>query len=172
MASPNPRANDPTITLYEFSLSHYNEKARWALDYKGIPYRSRPVLPGFHQGILRRLSGQTRTPVLQIDDEVIAGSAEIVARVDALSSDRPLFPEAPDARVEAEEWVRWLDKEGRIQRQTDTLPVGISCRLAGDQEEIERQRCERRPSARGRRSRTHPRGPLRIGHRLPGRRSV
>ncbi|MBW2292390.1 MAG: glutathione S-transferase N-terminal domain-containing protein, partial [Deltaproteobacteria bacterium] len=57
MASPNPRANDPTITLYEFSLSHYNEKARWALDYKGIPYRSRPVLPGFHQGILRRLSG-------------------------------------------------------------------------------------------------------------------
>jgi len=111
MASPNPRANDPTITLYEFSLSHYNEKARWALDYKGIPYRSRPVLPGFHQGILRRLSGQTRTPVLQIDDEVIAGSAEIVARVDALSSDRPLFPEAPDARVEAEEWVRWLDKE-------------------------------------------------------------
>lgn len=111
MTLPSPLENDLAITLYEFSLSHYNEKARWALDYKGIPYRSRPVLPGFHTGILRKLSGQTLTPVLQVDDEVIAGSAEIVARVDTLSSDRPLYPHAPDARKEAEQWVSWLDEE-------------------------------------------------------------
>ena len=26
------------ITLYQFQFSHFCEKARWALDYKGVPY--------------------------------------------------------------------------------------------------------------------------------------
>jgi glutathione S-transferase len=31
------------ITLYQFEGSHYNEKARWALDLKGVPHeRARP----------------------------------------------------------------------------------------------------------------------------------
>ena len=24
--------------LYDFTFSHYSEKARWALDFKGVPY--------------------------------------------------------------------------------------------------------------------------------------
>ena len=27
-----------TPVLYHIEVSHYNEKARWALDYKGIPH--------------------------------------------------------------------------------------------------------------------------------------
>ncbi|MDB6010395.1 MAG: glutathione S-transferase family protein [Gammaproteobacteria bacterium] len=34
--------------LYDFRSSHYSEKARWALDFKGIPYAPRRLLPGFH----------------------------------------------------------------------------------------------------------------------------
>jgi hypothetical protein len=30
--------------LWQFRLSHYNEKARWALDYKGIPHERRSLL--------------------------------------------------------------------------------------------------------------------------------
>ena len=30
-------AAKPT-TLYHIEISHYNEKARWALDYKGVPH--------------------------------------------------------------------------------------------------------------------------------------
>ncbi len=48
------------VTLYEFSLSHYNEKARWALDYKGIPYHSEPVLPGLHFGKNQEIIGPDR----------------------------------------------------------------------------------------------------------------
>ena len=92
----------PEVTLYEFSLSHYNEKARWALDYKGIPYHSEPVLPGLHFGKIKKLSGQTSTPVLQLPTEVVSGSANIVQCVDALSPKHPLFPPSPDARKEAE----------------------------------------------------------------------
>ena len=34
--------------LYDFTFSHYSEKARWALDFKGVPYTPRHLLPGFH----------------------------------------------------------------------------------------------------------------------------
>lgn len=101
----------PAVTLYEFSLSHYNEKARWALDYKGIPYHSEPVLPGLHFGKIKKLSGQTATPVLQLPTEVVSGSANIVNFVDALTTRRPLLPSSPEARAEAETWVTWLDDE-------------------------------------------------------------
>lgn len=111
MSSANPRGPQPNVDLYEFSLSHYNEKARWALDYKGVSYTSHPQLPGFHFGTIRKLSGQNSTPVVKLDDEIVSGSAKIVARVDELSSDRPLMPDTPEARKEADEWVRWLDDE-------------------------------------------------------------
>ncbi|MCP4037373.1 MAG: glutathione S-transferase family protein [bacterium] len=104
-----PATNE--VTLYEFSLSHYNEKARWALDYKGVDYHSNPVLPGFHAGILRKLSGQKMTPVVVIGEEVVAGSAAIVERIDAMRAERPLFPDEPGARGEVEEWITWLDEE-------------------------------------------------------------
>jgi len=34
--------------LYDFAFSHYSEKARWALDFKGVPYTSHHLVPGFH----------------------------------------------------------------------------------------------------------------------------
>lgn len=111
MTSSEHTGSGASVTLYEFPLSHYNEKARWVLDYKQVPYRSHPVLPGFHFGTIRRLSGQTETPVVQIGDEVVSGSTNIVARIDAMKSDRSLFPTAPEARKETLEWVTWLDDE-------------------------------------------------------------
>ena len=36
--------------LYDFRFSHYSEKVRWALDFKGIPYTPRHLLPGFAHG--------------------------------------------------------------------------------------------------------------------------
>ncbi len=99
------------ITLYQFGLSHYNEKARWVFDYKGVPYTSKPVLPGFHFGTIKRLSGQTATPVVTLGDQVVAGSADIVERIDGLSADRPLFPEDVEARREVDAWISWLDEE-------------------------------------------------------------
>ena len=36
-------------TLWHIEVSHYNEKARFALDYKGVTYRTKTPLVGTHQ---------------------------------------------------------------------------------------------------------------------------
>lgn len=82
----------PPIVLHQFQLSHFNEKARWALDFKGVPHVRKSYLPGPHMGPIRRLSGQRQTPVLQIGDEIIAGSARIVAALEERFPDPPLTP--------------------------------------------------------------------------------
>lgn len=45
----------PHPTLYIFSLSHYCEKARWALDRFGIEHRVQVLMPGLHRRVAVRL---------------------------------------------------------------------------------------------------------------------
>ena len=87
---------DPSrLVLHQFVSSHYNEKARWALDWKGLPHRRITYFPGPHALSMQRLSGQTATPVLVLDGEVIAGSAKIIAALDAHFPERRLLPADP-----------------------------------------------------------------------------
>jgi glutathione S-transferase len=90
-----------TITLHQFLYSHFNEKARWALDYKGIPHERRAYLPGPHKPQIQKLSGQGQTPVLTIEDETIAGSAAIIDTLERRFPDRALYPEDPEQRTAA-----------------------------------------------------------------------
>jgi glutathione S-transferase len=39
-----------TVVLWHIELSHYSEKARWALDYKSIEHELRVPMPGLHGG--------------------------------------------------------------------------------------------------------------------------
>jgi len=70
--------------LYIFAISHYCEKARWALDYMEIDYELRHLPPGLHIPIVRKL-GATKTalPILATDGEVIEGSSSIIDWADA-----------------------------------------------------------------------------------------
>jgi glutathione S-transferase len=88
-------------TLVQFRSSHYNEKARWALDYKGIPHVRLTVLPGFHERPVRKLTGRTQVPVLIRDGEVIEDSTRIIAALEASHPSPPLYPEDPAARERA-----------------------------------------------------------------------
>lgn len=67
-----------TMKLLEFPHSHYCEKARWALDYKGIPFQAVAIMPGFHVITLRKLAPDTSVPVLLNNNEVIQGSSKII----------------------------------------------------------------------------------------------
>ena len=72
---------DTPIILHTFALSHFCENARWALDYKGVPYTEHswaPMLHMFRTWGLKR----TYTPVLCIDGTVIQESAEICQYVE------------------------------------------------------------------------------------------
>ena len=71
------------ITLYQFSISHFCEKARWALDYKGIPYRTVNPLPGAHRKLIKSFAPSSQVPVLVEDENVIQGSAAIIDYLEA-----------------------------------------------------------------------------------------
>ena len=92
---------DGCVILHQFEHSHFNEKVRWGLDWKGIPHRRVSHLPGPHALAIRRLSGQTSTPVLILDGECIAGSARILAALERRFPERPLLPADPELCREA-----------------------------------------------------------------------
>jgi glutathione S-transferase len=93
--------SEPLPELLHFRVSHYNEKARWALDYKRWPHRRRAMLPGFHLLPVRLVSGQNQLPVLKLDGRVIAGSSRILAELERLRPDPPLLPAEPELRQRA-----------------------------------------------------------------------
>lgn len=90
------------IELLQFRHSPYNEKVRWALDLKRLPHRRRSLLPGPHMGVVKKLTGQTSTPVLATDDGVaLAGSARILDWLELHHPEPRLFPADPALRAQA-----------------------------------------------------------------------
>jgi glutathione S-transferase len=104
-------ADEPTYELYMFMRSHFNEKVRWALDFKGIPHRRRPILPGPHASTVKRMTGQTAVPVLLIDGAPIHGSARIIDELERRHPEPPLYPVDESERERAFEIQRYFDEE-------------------------------------------------------------
>ncbi len=105
-----PDRSDSVPTLVQFRASHYNEKARWGLDAKGVAHRRRTLLPGFHRGALRKL-GARQLPVLILDGEAIEDSSRILAALEERWPERPLLPQDPAERQRALALEDWLDEE-------------------------------------------------------------
>ena len=87
--------------LWQFKASHFNEKARWALDWKGIRHERRSLLPGPHVPVVLMKTGQKQVPVLQLDGRMIPDSTRIIAALEDRYPDRPLYPSDPSARERA-----------------------------------------------------------------------
>lgn len=102
---------DIALELHQFPYSHYNEKARWALDFKSVPHRRISYLPGPHAATIRKLAGTTETPVLKMGGLVIAGSAAIIDALEANYPDPALYPADPEQRREALALQAWFDTE-------------------------------------------------------------
>src|SRR6185369_13467623 len=97
--------------LWQFRASHFNEKARWALDWKGVRHQRRSLLPGPHAPVVMWLTGQKSVPVLQLDGKAIADSTRIVAALEERFPDRPLYPPDPAVRQRALELEDVFDEE-------------------------------------------------------------
>ena len=88
-----------TPVLWQLRFSHYNEKARWALDYKGIEHVRRSSLPGLHVLRARRLYGGTTLPALVLDGRVIGDSTAVIEAAERLRPEPALYPaDAADRR--------------------------------------------------------------------------
>jgi glutathione S-transferase len=87
--------------LITIPISHYCEKARWALERAGVPYRERAHMQMIHRVAVRRAKGNGTVPVLVCGDRVLAESADIVDEADKRApADRRLFPDDPEAAAE------------------------------------------------------------------------
>jgi glutathione S-transferase len=103
--------SDASVVLHQFRHSHFNEKARWGLDWKRVPHRRVTVLPGPHASRIRRLSGQTATPVLVLEGRTLAGSARILEALEERFPERALLPAHPELRRRALEIQAEFDAE-------------------------------------------------------------
>ncbi|WP_375192687.1 glutathione S-transferase family protein [Marinobacter sp.] len=100
------------LKLYQFAISHYCEKVRWALDYKGINHETVNLLPGQHIKTIRRLTGrESSVPVIDHNGQVVQGSARILDYLDDTFPEHPLTPDDPVEREQALAWERRLDEE-------------------------------------------------------------
>ncbi|MGH2837455.1 MAG: glutathione S-transferase family protein, partial [Thermoleophilaceae bacterium] len=92
-------------------ISHFNEKARWALDFKGIPHERRSVFPGMQELRARTLRGGTSTlPVVDIDGTRIGDSTRIIEQLELRWPEPPLYPADPDERQRALELEDFFDE--------------------------------------------------------------
>jgi glutathione S-transferase len=89
--------------LVTIPISHYCEKARWALDRAGIAYDERRHLPALHRFAVRRAGGKLTVPVLICDEVgVLAESTAIVDYADARAAPgRGSIPQDPSLAAEA-----------------------------------------------------------------------
>jgi glutathione S-transferase len=66
------------LRLYTFNISHFSEKARWALDFEGVPYREHVLVPGPHMLVTRRLAPRSHVPLLVHAGRVVQESSTIL----------------------------------------------------------------------------------------------
>ncbi|MEM7361036.1 MAG: glutathione S-transferase [Pseudomonadota bacterium] len=96
--------------LYIFAISHYCEKARWALDYLQIDYELVFLAPGLHIATARKFGLKASSvPFLDTGQEIIQGSAKIIDWAEEYSrSDYTLIP--GDSEETSREIEKRLDK--------------------------------------------------------------
>jgi glutathione S-transferase len=93
--------DESSRVLITIPISHYCEKARWALDRAGVEYEEKAHLQLLHWIAVRRAGGGKTAPVLVCGDRVFAESAAILEEADRLApAERRLFPEDPLAAAE------------------------------------------------------------------------
>jgi glutathione S-transferase len=99
--------------LWQIKVSHYSEKIRWALDFKGVEHDRKSPPPGAHMAIaLAKSRGASKTfPLLDLDGRTYSDSTDIVAALEERYPDPPLYPADPDERARALELEDFFDEE-------------------------------------------------------------
>ena len=99
------------LALYQFPISHFCEKARWALEYKQLEYKKVNLLPGLHVKKAKKLASNSSLPILVHDKKMINESREIISYLDQAFPQNILTPEDERLKKETLEWERFADKE-------------------------------------------------------------
>ncbi|MBI3543707.1 MAG: glutathione S-transferase family protein [Deltaproteobacteria bacterium] len=117
--------------LITIPISHYCEKARWALEHAGIAYLDERHLQIFHYLATYRAARTDSVPVLVTPSKVLTESRDILHWADEQSpADKKLYPADKGLRGETERLERSLDEgfgvAGRLWMYTfllDDIPL-------------------------------------------------
>jgi len=91
------------LRLVTIPISHYCERARWALDRAGIDYEEEQHLQTFHWRHVARHGGRRTVPVLVTPRHVLDDSEQILRWVDAsLPEEERLYRTSEPRSAEAE----------------------------------------------------------------------
>ena len=94
--------------LWHIPLSHFNEKVRWALDFKNIPHRRQRVGADYlFRGVAR--DGHGTLPILFLDGKPIGDSTAIIAALEQ-RSEPALYPKDAAQLRRALELEDYLDE--------------------------------------------------------------
>jgi glutathione S-transferase len=96
----------PAITLHVLPPSHPCRTAQRALELKGLAFEKVDLVPGAHVEEMTKIYGAHTVPGMLLDGEPVHGSRAILARLDELVPEPPLYTNG--AVREAE---RWGDEE-------------------------------------------------------------
>jgi glutathione S-transferase len=118
--------------LYVFAISHYCEKARWALDYLNIDYRLQHLSPISYMKFVRSLGvADTTLPVLTVGSLTIQGSSKIIdwAETHCQSSSKSGQKSAQESEIRtlAADSDANVSRSREIERRLDDL-AGVHIR--------------------------------------------
>ena len=99
------------ITLYQFPISHYCEKIRWALSYKGLKFQTVNLIPGFHIKKMKQLTGKSSVPAIIDNKRVIYNSSNIIDYLDKSYPTNPLSSNDMGLQTEIMNWEQYIDDE-------------------------------------------------------------
>jgi glutathione S-transferase len=98
------------LILITIPLSHYCEKARWALDRVGLAYREEPHAPLVHRLFTMRKGGGT-VPMLLDGGRRLVDSTDILQYADTAGGGNLLYPVDPTLRSEVESLEEMFDAQ-------------------------------------------------------------
>lgn len=102
--------------LYQFPISHYCEKVRWAMDHKGLEYKLKNLLPGLHLKTTRKIAKKSSVPILvdtnkQGGAKPIQNSHIILNYLDETYPEKSLSPKGAELLEQALAWEKYCDVE-------------------------------------------------------------
>jgi glutathione S-transferase len=104
-------SQEKPLRLITIPISHYCEKARWALTKLKLPYIEEPHMPPFHRFATGQVGGKL-TPVLITEVSAFTDSSDILRYLDEIAPDNAkLYPTNPELRQQVEELEDLFDKQ-------------------------------------------------------------
>jgi glutathione S-transferase len=97
------------LTLYENAFSPFARKVKLVLEYKGLEFNMVDGLTRSNHEELAAVNKRVEVPVLDHDGLIIVNSSDIVAYLERVFPDSPVYPRDDATWVKARAWERCAD---------------------------------------------------------------